>query len=199
MKNQIKLGEVKGLAFIGGQITSRIEANEKKNEIAIGKVQVIPPKAIKAGKIVQDELYELEYKSDFDDKKLTKAGDIVVKLSSPYDAAYITEEDEGLLITSFCIIIRNTSKTFMSEYLAAFLNSEVYLKQVMDMVSGAAVPMLTMGKIKDVMVREMELEDQRQVAEYFQNITQKEEVMAQIIALEKEKLNSVLGGKENEE
>lgn len=195
MKNQIKLGEVKGLAFIGGQITSRIEANEKKNEIAIGKVQVIPPKAIKAGKIVQDELYELEYKSDFDDKKLTKAGDIVVKLSSPYDAAYITEEDEGLLITSFCIIIRNTSKTFMSEYLAAFLNSEVYLKQVMDMVSGAAVPMLTMGKIKDVMVIEMELEDQRQVAEYFQNISLKEDVMAQIIALEKEKLNSVLGGK----
>lgn len=195
MKNQIKLSDVKGLAFIGGQITSRIEANEKKNEIAIGKVQVIPPKAIKAGKIVQDELYELEYKSDFDDKKLTKAGDIVVKLSSPYDAAYITEEDEGLLITSFCIIIRNTSKTLMSEYLAAFLNSEVYLKQVMDMVSGAAVPMLTMGKIKDVMVREMELEDQRQVAEYFQNITLKEEIMAQIIALEKEKLNSVLGGK----
>lgn len=195
MKNQIKLNDVKGLAFIGGQITSRIEANEKKNEIAIGKVQVIPPKAVKAGKIVQDELYELEYKSDFDDKKLTKAGDIVVKLSSPYDAAYITEEDEGLLITSFCIIIRNTSKTLMSEYLAAFLNSEVYLKQVMDMVSGAAVPMLTMGKIKDVMVREMELEDQRQVAEYFQNITLKEEVIAQIIALEKEKLNSVLGGK----
>lgn len=195
MKNQIKLSDVKGLAFIGGQITSRIEANEKKNEIAIGKVQVIPPKAIKAGKIVQDELYELEYKSDFDDKKLTKAGDIVVKLSSPYDAAYITEEDEGLLITSFCIIIRNTSKTLMSEYLAAFLNSEVYLKQVMDMVSGAAVPMLTMGKIKDVMVREMELEDQRQVAEYFQNISLKEEVMAQIIVLEKEKLNSVLGGK----
>lgn len=195
MKNQIKLSDVKGLVFIGGQITSRIEANEKKNEIAIGKVQVIPPKAIKAGRIVQDELYELEYKSDFDDKKLTKAGDIVVKLSSPYDAAYITEEDEGLLITSFCIIIRNTSKKLMSEYLAAFLNSEVYLKQVMDMVSGAAVPMLTMGKIKDVMVREMELEDQRQVAEYFQNISLKEEVMAQIIALEKEKLNSVLGGK----
>lgn len=195
MKNQIKLSDVKGLAFIGGQITSRIEANEKKNEIAIGKVQVIPPKAIKAGKILQDELYELEYKSDFDDKKLTKAGDIVVKLSSPYDAAYITEEDEGLLITSFCIIIRNTSRTLMSEYLAAFFNSEVYLKQVMDMVSGAAVPMLTMGKIKDVMVREMGLEEQKQVAEYFQNISLKEEVMAQIISLEKEKLNSVLGGK----
>lgn len=195
MKNQIKLSEVKGLAFIGGQITSRIEANEKKNEVVVGKVQVIPPKAIKGGKIMHDELYELEYKSEFDDKKLTKAGDIVVKLSSPYDAAYITEEDEGLLITSFCIIIRNTSKILLSEYLAAFLNSGVYLEQVMDMVSGAAVPMLTMGKIKDVVVKNMELEEQKQVAEYFRNISLKEEVMAQIIALEREKLNSVLGGK----
>jgi len=195
MKNQIKLSEVKGLAFIGGQITSRIEANEKKNEVVVGKVQVIPPKAIKGGKILHDELYELEYKSEFDEKKLTKAGDIVVKLSSPYDAAYITEADEGLLITSFCIIIRNTSKTLLSEYLAAFLNSGVYLDQVMDMVSGATVPMLTMGKIKDVVVKNMEIEEQRQVAEYFHNISLKEEVMAQIIALEKEKLNSVLGGK----
>jgi len=195
MKNQIKLSEVKGLAFIGGQITSRIEANEKKNEVVVGKVQVIPPKAIKGGKILHDELYELEYKSEFDEKKLTKAGDIVVKLSSPYDAAYITEADEGLLITSFCIIIRNTSKTLLSEYLAAFLNSGVYLDQVMDMVSGATVPMLTMGKIKDVVINNMEVEEQKQVAEYFHNISLKEEVMAQIIALEKEKLNSVLGGK----
>ena len=195
MKNQVKLSEVKGLAFIGGQITSRIEANEKKNEVVKGKVQVIPPKAIKGGKIVHSELYELEYKTDFDEKKLTKAGDIVVKLSSPYDAAYITEADEGLLITSFCIIIRNTSKSLMSEYLAAFFNSGVYLDQVMDMVSGAAVPMLTMGKIKDVVVKNIEREEQQQVAEYFRNISMKEEVMAQIIALEKEKLNSVLGGK----
>lgn len=195
MKNHIKLSEVKGLAFIGGQITSRIEANEKKNDIVKGKVQVIPPKAIKGGKIVHSELYELEYKTDFDEKKLTKAGDIVVKLSSPYDAAFITESDEGLLITSFCIIIRNTSNSLMSEYLAAFFNSGVYLDQVMDMVSGAAVPMLTMGKIKDVVVKNMAHEEQQQVAEYFRNISMKEEVMAQIIALEKEKLNSVLGGK----
>ncbi|MBE5949447.1 MAG: hypothetical protein E7261_10530 [Lachnospiraceae bacterium] len=195
MKNQIKLSEVKGLAFIGGQITSRIEANEKKNEVVVGKVQVIPPKAIKSGKILHNELYELEYKTEFDEKKLTKAGDIVVKLSSPYDAAYITEADEGLLITSFCIIIRNTSKMLLSEYLAAFLNSGVYLDQVMDMVSGATVPMLTMGKIKDVVINNMEVEEQKQVAEYFHNISLKEEVMAQIIALEKEKLNSVLGGK----
>ena len=148
MNKQVKLNDIKGLSFIGGQITSRIEADEKKNERAIGTVKVIPPKAIKAGKIEHEELYDVDYKTEFDDKKLTKAGDIVVKLSSPYDAAYVSENDEGLLITSFCIIIRNTGKNVLSEYLATFCNSDIYLKQVMGMVSGASVPMLTIGKVR---------------------------------------------------
>ena len=35
MNKQVKLSDIKGLSFIGGQITSRIEADEKKNERAI--------------------------------------------------------------------------------------------------------------------------------------------------------------------
>jgi restriction endonuclease S subunit len=126
---------------------------------------------------------------------LTKAGDIVVKLSAPYDAAYITEEDEGLLITSFCIIIRNTGKEIQSEYLAAFTNSDVYLTQVMSLVSGAQVPMLTIGKVKEVNIKLLPTSEQEQVAEYYKNLCEKEKVMKQIIELEKEKLSAVLGGK----
>lgn len=195
MHSQMKLSDIKGLTFIGGQITSRIEADQKKEEIVIGKVKVIPPKAIKGGKIQHSELYDIEYKTTFDEKKLTKAGDIVVKLSSPYDAAFITEADEGLLITSFCIIIRNTGKNLLSEYLGAFCNSGIYLKQVMSMVSGASVPMLTIGKVKETEIRMLPLEEQKQVAKYYQNLCEKEMVMAQIIELEKEKLDAILGGK----
>ena len=195
MNKQVKLSDIKGLSFIGGQITSRIEADEKRNERAIGTVKVIPPKAIKAGKIEHEELYDVDYKTEFDDKKLTKAGDIVVKLSSPYDAAYISEEDEGLLITSFCIIIRNTGKNVLSEYLATFCNSDIYLKQVMRMVSGAKVPMLAIGKVKEAEIKLLTLEEQEQVAQYYKNLCEKEQIMEQIISLEKEKLNTVLGGK----
>ena len=195
MNKQVKLSDIKGLSFIGGQITSRIEADEKKNERAIGTVKVIPPKAIKAGKIEHEELYDVDYKTEFDEKKLTKAGDIVVKLSSPYDAAYVSEEDEGLLITSFCIIIRNTGKNVLSEYLATFCNSDIYLKQVMRMVSGAKVPMLTIGKVKEAEIKLLILEEQEQVAQYYKNLCEKEQIMEQIISLEKEKLNTVLGGK----
>lgn len=194
MSKHIKLSEIEGLSFIGGQITSRIEVNDKKEEIAIGTVKVIPPKAIKSGSIAHEELYEVNYKSEFDEKKLTKEGDIVVKLSSPYDAAIVTKEDEGLLITSFCIIIRNNAKNVSSEFLTAFCNSGVYMRQVMNMVSGASVPMLTIGKVKEVKVNLPNKGEQEQIAVFYKTLCEKESVMEEIIALEREKLDVVLGG-----
>lgn len=192
MKDQMKISEVKGLELIGGQITARIEAKEKK--YSLGKIKGIVPKAIKGGKILHEELNPIDYKVEPDEKRITRKGDIVLKLSSPYDAAVITEKDEGLLIPSFCIIIRNTGLYIDSEYLVAFFNSNAYLNQVKTMVSGAAMPMLTIGKIKDVVVRCMDIEEQKQIAEYYRNIAAKEEIMARIIALEKEKLDCVLRG-----
>ena len=195
MNKQMTIGDIKGLTFVGGQITSRIEANPKKDELSLGKVMVIPPKAIQNGEIALAELYELEYKTEIDEKKLTQAGDIVVKLSTPYDVAYITEEDAGLLITSFCIIIRNRGKEVSSEFLTAFMNSGVYRRQVLSKVSGATVPMLTMGKIKEVRIKVLDVDKQEQVAEYYKIVSEKEKVLTQIIELEKEKIDAVLGGK----
>ena len=195
MDKQITIGDIKGLIFVGGQITSRIEANTEKNELVVGKVSVIPPKAIQNGKIDHGELYEMEYKTEIDEKKLTQEGDIVVKLSTPYDVAYITEEDAGLLVTSFCVIIRNKSKDVSSEYLTAFMNSGIYRKQVLSKVSGAAVPMLTMSKIKEVQIKVLTMDEQEQVAEYYKIVCEKEKVFSRVIELEKEKLDAVLGGK----
>ena len=59
------------------------------------------------------------------------------------------------------------------------------------------VPMLTIGKVKEVFIKMLPLEEQKQIAEYYENICEKEIVMAQIIELEKEKLNAVLGGNWN--
>jgi len=195
MNKQNTFGNIKGLTFVGGQITSRVEANPEKDDKSIGKILVIPPKAIQNGKIEHDELYEMEYKTEIDEKKLTHTGDIVVKLSTPYDVAYITEKDAGLLVTSFCIIIRNRSKDVSSEYLTAFMNSGVYRKQVLSKVSGAAVPLLTMSKIKEVQIKMLSMDEQKQVAEYYEIVSEKEKVLARIIELEKEKLDAILGGK----
>ena len=63
------------------------------------------------------------------------------------------------------------------------------------MVSGAKVPMLTIGKVKEAKIKLLTIEEQDQVAQYYKNLCEKEQIMEQIISLEKEKLNTVLGGK----
>ena len=75
------------------------------------------------------------------------------------------------------------------------MNSGVYRRQVLSKVSGATVPMLTMGKIKEVRIKVLDVDKQEQVAEYYKIVSEKEKVLTQIIELEKEKIDAVLGGK----
>lgn len=201
MNEQIKkqkLGAINGIEFIGGQITSRVEANVEKGDIVLDTIKVIPPKAIHEGKLHHDELYDLALKTEVKSDKFTKAGDIVIKLSTPYDAAYIKQEDEGIMITSFCAIIRlKNENEVLASYLVTYLNSEVFQNYVQAVVSGAAIPMMTLGKLKDFEIKLVTIEKQKQIAEYYQNICEKEVVMKKIIELEKEKLSAILGGENN--
>ena len=54
--------------------------------------------------------------------------------------------------------------------------------------------MLTIGKVKEAKVNLLPMEEQEQVALFYRNLCEKEVVMEQIISLEKEKLDTVLGG-----
>lgn len=195
MHKEKKLGEFKEIEFVGGLITSRIESDTQKGDEVRGAVTIIPPKAISCGKIEKEHLYRLEHKTEIDDNKLTQEGDVVLKLSTPYDAAYVTKDDEKLLIPSFCLIIRIKDKTKLNpRFLTAFINSDVYGTQIKNMVSGAMTPMLTMGKIKEVLIKEFTLEEQDEIARFYENICKKESLMKQMVELEKEKINAVLGG-----
>lgn len=193
MDRQI-IKDIKGLEIIGGQITKRLEADESKGDVALGNIKVLAPKAIKGGKIDNNELYELNYVTEPDEKKLTKEGDIILKLSTPYDAAIVRKENVGILVTSFCAIIRNNEVILDNEYLAAFLNSDVYLKQAQAVTSGATMPILSIGKVKDMTIPVPSKEEQAEIGEYYTNLTERKALMEQIFALETEKLNSIIGG-----
>ena len=192
MDKQIRLGEVEGLEFIGGQITSRLEA--KKNEDVEGSINVLTPKAINLGIINNDEVLSIDYIKKPQEARITKEGDIVIKLSSPYDAAYVTSEDEGLLVSSFCIIARNNGPVVTTDYLLTFFNSNVYRNQLLEMCTGAATPMATLSKIEDVMINILPKKEQQEVANYYKNTCKKQVLMEKIIGLEQEKIDVLLGG-----
>lgn len=194
-----KQGEYKNMKLknigkpIGGQVISRVEA---KNETEmIGKVKLLVPKAIKNGVINHQDLSEINLKSEPDENKLTKVGDIVLKLSQPYDAAYITEKDEGILITSFCLVLREIDADINPRYLVLVINSEIYKEQAMMATSGATVPMLTKGKIENIDLK-LNLTQQEEIIKMSDKIKQKEDIFNEIIKLEKLKFENILRGED---
>lgn len=190
----MQLGNI--MTSIGGQITSRVEA--KASDKVIGSVKVLMPKAISNGRIVQEYLSNIEIKTELDENKLTKQGDIIVKLNQPYDAAYISLDDEGLLVSSFCLIIRNIDRDIKAKYLLSVINSDLYREQALNMTSGATVPLLTKNAIHKIEMHIPSIEEQELVIQFSDEIKEKEEIFTKIINLEKQKLVNLLRGECNE-
>jgi restriction endonuclease S subunit len=178
--------------IIGGQITSRVEAKYTKEKI--GSIKVLLPKAISNGSINQDELGTLDLKTEIDKKRITKAGDIVIKLSTPYDACIITEEEEGLLVPSFCAIINNVPDSILKEYLLAYLNSQACLLQIQTLFTGTTIPILSIGQIKKLYVPLPDEEGdspQYYIAKKYMEGVEKNKLLEKVMRLEKEYLDSM--------
>lgn len=103
---------------------------------------------------------------------LTQVGDIVVKTSEPYTAAYITEEYAGLVIPSHFVVVRVDITKALPQYIAWYLNKDRIKKAFRMSCTGM------LKQIKPTMVGETEiklptLERQRQVVELY-NISRQE-------------------------
>ena len=156
----LKLGEV--VEIYSGQIMSRITVDSKTNEEGI-KARVIIPKSIsQEGLIINDELPIEELKSMPDKNRITEVDDIVIKLSTPYDSATITEETVGCIVPSFCALLRNI-KGVDKDYLQAFLSSKLCKEQLKSKVIGSVMTILSVGKIKDIEIPVPAIEEQEEI------------------------------------
>lgn len=178
--------------IIGGQVIGRVEAKNPNDEI-LGEVEILVPKSIGRGRIEHENLATIKYKAPLDERKITQVGDLVLKLSQPYDVAWISEEDEGLLATSFCLLLKNIDKRINPAYLAVLLNSSIYKEQAVQMTSGATVPLLTKSGVENIEI-DVSLELQEAVLTTVKEIEEKEKLFSEIILLEKMKLENMLRG-----
>ena len=145
-----------------GQIMTRVTADKDAGEQVLGNVQVLVPKAIVSGVIVKEDLGDAELGKQIDEEKYTHKGDVVIKLSTPYDAAYVNEENAGLAIPSFCAAIRITDDDKMDAmYLTAFLNSSYVRNELTAKVVGSARPMIKITDIRALEVPELNMKDMR--------------------------------------
>jgi len=165
-----------------GQIMTRVTADRDLGDSVVDTVKVLVPKAISSGVIVKEDLGNAEITKVIDEEKFTQAGDVVIKLSTPYDAAYVTEEYVGIAIPSFCAAIRITDENKMdATYLSAFLNSSYVREQLTAKVVGSARPMIKVTDIRALEIPKLSVEDRRDIGKAFTLSGQKKATLQEMI------------------
>ena len=185
---------------IVGQIMTRVTAAEDDE----GKtISVLSPKAISNGVINMDDVGTSVITKEIDNDKFTRVGDVVIKLSTPYDAAYITTETAGLAIPSFCAIIRTSGSGIDAKYLSAFLNSRYVRDQLTAKVSGGIRPMVKVTDIRSLEIPDISEADMKDIGEAFMLSGKKKEALLEMVRTEEQimntiVMNSIIGGMRNE-
>ena len=147
------------------------------------------------GTINIDETIPFYASEELSPNYLTQVGDIVVKTSEPYTAAYITEEYAGLVIPSHFVVVRVDITKALPQYIAWYLNKDRIKKAFRMSCTGM------LKQIKPTMVGETEiklpsLERQRQVVELY-NISRQEIVLLERQIRQKEAYYKALINKIN--
>ena len=178
----IKLQDV--LDIYGGQIMTRITATPDTDAEVVETRRVLVPKSINAdGSIDVSDLPEEALKASPDPKKISQVGDIVMKLSPPYDAGIVTAESADCIVPSFCAIIKCSDDVDVN-YLLAFLNSALCKKQLRAQVLGAVMTVLSVGKVRSVVMPQPELAEQKEIGARFMKTQRKLSIIRQIAQLE---------------
>ena len=166
---------------IAGQIMTRVTDENNEGE----SVQVLVPKAIADGIVVKEDLGKAVLSKAVDEDKYTREGDVVIKLSTPYDAAYVTAEDAGLVIPSFCATIRITKENLMdAKYLSAFLNTSYVRNQLTAKVVGSARPMIKITDVRALEIPKVSMQDMRDIGEAYMLSGKKKATLLEMVATE---------------
>ena len=131
-----------------GLVVSRKKVSDKNNSKFTYK-QLNLRSINKGAYIDKYELEELKTDEIISDEYLTNEGDIVIRLTDPYTAVYITDEMKGLVITSNFAVIRGNAN-FSKEYLTFYLNSEYVRKMLYSNMQGSIVKSISILAIENI-------------------------------------------------
>lgn len=157
------------------------------------KVTALTPKAINDGHIEKEYLKEILVTKLLDADKYTKKGDVIIKLSTPYDAAYIDEENEGYVIPSFLAAIRITDTTKIDgKYLTALINTKYIHSQMESMQAGAYRAMIRVSDIREIEIPNISIETMRHIGQEYELSCQKRQVLWEMLNLERKIMENVV-------
>lgn len=188
MKRTIENLQIK---IIGGQIINRVLSN---GDDAVESRGTIVAKTISLGFIKDEDIVYNNYKVKCDEKRITKEKDIIIKVTPPFAAALVDKGHEGLLVSSFCMILNELPNEILPEFLTAYLNSEKGVAQVTSHMSGSTIATISVASLKNINIPVPSLEKQKQIGEAFVKYLKNIELSKKLVSLSKEKIETLIAG-----
>lgn len=183
--------------IITGVLTRRVVYDGEDNDSSLKEGKILVPKAIDDGLIDHSLLQRVKLDKEVKDKFYTKKGDVIMKLSTPYDSCFIDrEEDEGLIVPSFSLIIRGLKADYDPYFIMAFLSSRYAWNQIERLRSGRAITILSNESVAELDIPEFKKLERERISERYKNYLEFKRMSSEIIELEKERNDVMFFSKE---
>ena len=183
--------------IITGVLTRRVVYDGEDNDSSLKEGKILVPKAIDDGLIDHSLLQRVELDKEVKDKFYTKKGDVIMKLSTPYDSCFIDrEEDEGLIVPSFSLIIRGLKSDYDPYFIMAFLSSRYAWNQIERLRSGRTITILSNESVAELDIPEFKKLERERISERYKNYLEFKRMSSEIIELEKERNDVMFFSKE---
>ncbi len=145
----------------------------------------------KNGYIENEFLETLEAKEIIHESYLTKENDIVIRLTEPFTAVYITKKDVGYVVSSnFCIV--RCSNKYDPVFLSYYINSDNTKKQLLSNIQGSIMKNINMASIEGIEIPRIPLSKQKILGKLLLAQTLKIISANKILELEEDKQKAIL-------
>ena len=194
----MKLSDIAGEIYTG-VLTRRVVFEESElaamsdaETATLESARILVPKAIADGVIDHSQLQEVKLKKEVKEKFRTHQGDIIMKLSSPYDCCVIEdEEDENLIVPSFCLRIGSIDEDYDPYFIMAYLTSASAWKQIEKTMMGRALSIISNESVSELMLPSMTPEQRHEAGYRYEKTLEFRRSAGRIIRLEKERKDSL--------
>ena len=182
--------------IITGVLTRRIVYDgDADSSLQEGKILV--PKSVTDGLIDHTLLQTSRLGKLVKEKFYTRKGDVIMKLSTPYDSCVIEKkEDEGLIVPSFSVIIRGIRTPYDPYFIMAFLSSKRAWSQIERSRSGRALSIISNESVSELELPSFSETEMEVISTRFRRYLEFRRLSAEIIGLEKERNDILFLGKE---
>lgn len=138
-----------------------------------------------------NEEYEIVRTEKVLDDKLTKKGDLLIKLIYPNRIIYIDENLEGLLVPSQMCVIRLNTPKINPEFLKCYLESDLGKEKIEPYITGSSIPKISVASLKKIEIPLINLDKQNSITDLIK-LWNKEKYILRNIIEEKDMLYNSL-------